>query len=149
MSLDRHAIRDFKHRDHLRIFKAIATQRRILGVLGHSSDERGRSAERNVQDVLDELKNEGKITHFYMAPKYSRLDRKGVDVVIFLLDGTKIERNIKSSQTGVEKHIEEQKQFKGKKIGAINGNGFPNMTHEEFKAMVYQNITAGWIGLNQ
>lgn len=140
MSLDRQTIREFKQKSDYRTSRTVLAMERFANM---SSYERGVRAERNVEDALNELKNEGKIVHFYITHRYSRKDKKGVDAVVVLLDGTKVERNIKSSQFGVKNHMKKQASRKGQIVEAINGLGFPRMTHEEFKAMVYQNITNG------
>lgn len=105
--------------------------------------ERGKKTEKYVEEALEVLRQEGRIASFYMTQKWSRQDKQGIDAVIFLNDGTEVKKQIKSSVSGVEKHLRQQEEYGGEEIGVIYGNYLAGETFEEYKERIYKTITEG------
>jgi len=119
--------------------KAAVWSGKMQSLMRKCATERGRKTERYVEEALEALRQEGRIASFYMTKKWSREDRRGVDAVVYLNDGTEVRCQIKSSLAGVEKHLAEQENFR-EEIGVIYGNYLAGETFEEYKERIFRNV---------
>jgi hypothetical protein len=113
---------------------------RMKKLVDKTSNARGKNTEKLFARALMALKEEGKIASFYMTPKWSRADKQGIDAVIFLLDGSEVKLQIKSSWKGVVEHEEKQKNFK-ESIPVVYGNYLRGESFEEYKERIFKALS--------
>jgi len=76
------------------------SRKRIEKIIRNLAKERGRRNEERVKEILQKMKEAKEIVDFYQTPP----DTPGIDFIIINLEGRKIEIQVKSSETGLNKH---------------------------------------------
>lgn len=82
---------------------------RINPAIRSAEAKTGDTSEDVVERILKELKEQGKIRHFFRTKNYDRLDRMGIDFMVTLWDGDKTAIQVKGSEMGIRK-FEKQRE---------------------------------------
>lgn len=85
----------------------------VLRQIGIQSKKRGDEREKKGRQALEGLEQDGLIAKVHFSKKWDEWDRKGIDAMVYALNGDKIPVDFKSSFSGVMEHLE-----KGKELGA-------------------------------
>ncbi|MDP1629075.1 MAG: hypothetical protein Q8L57_00485 [bacterium] len=139
MARDRESIRDLEK--NISSKRAAVLSGEMHRLIRKCANNRGEKTAKYFEEALESLKNEVRIASFYITKKWSRQDKCGVDAVVYLLDGTEIKCQIKSSLAGIEKHKKQQEEFGGEKIIVIYGPYLSGETFEEYKERIFRTIT--------
>jgi hypothetical protein len=105
---------------------------KINKILSKISSERGFKAENKVNEVLEEMKNNGEIVTFYKTDK--RSDKyHGIDFMIITINGDKIPIQVKSSLRNVQAHL---KKFPNVPAIVIEQSEYPESIKNKIRSLI-------------